>query len=231
VNYLRDRYGSAATHVQRIYNGLDLEMYSYRSPEKRNPLILSVGRLVEKKGFEDVLKACAILSRNGTDYKCLIIGEGYLESVLRAQIQQLGLQSRVELLGPKPELEVIEYMRRAAVFALPCVVSGDQDRDGLPNVIFESMALGTPCVSTDVAGIPEILKHEKTGLLVPQRNPDALAAAIQRLLDDANLRSCIAIQARALIESEFDVRRNAALRRDLFWPAHKEQSSIAKEVS
>src|SRR5262249_5670903 len=108
------------------------------------------------------------------------------------------------------------HMQRAAVFALPCIVSADGDRDGLPNVLFEAMALGTPCVATDVTGIPEILHDGKTGLMVHQHDPTELAQAIERLLVDAELRVQLASGARQLIEAEFDIRRNAAQRRAIF---------------
>jgi glycosyltransferase involved in cell wall biosynthesis len=119
-------------------------------------------------------------------------------------------------MGPRPQNEVIRHMHSAAVFTLPCIVADNGDRDGLPNVLFESMALGTPCVSTDVTGIPEILHDGETGLMVPQRNPEALAAALERLLTDPALRLTISSGARRLIEAEFDIRRNAAKRRALF---------------
>jgi glycosyltransferase involved in cell wall biosynthesis len=214
--FLRDTYGAAADHVEQIYNGLDLTEFTYEAPTDRPPVILSVGRLVEKKGFAYLVEACAILARRGRDFACRIVGSGELEADLRRQITAAGLDGRVELIGPRPQNEVIQEMRSAAVFTLPCIVADDGDRDGLPNVLFESMALGTPCVSTDVTGIPEILHDGETGLMVPQRNPEALAAALERLLADQALRLHLAARARRLIEAEFDVRRNAAKRRALF---------------
>jgi colanic acid/amylovoran biosynthesis glycosyltransferase len=108
----------------------------------------------------------------------------------------------------------------ATVFAAPCVVGGDGNRDGLPTVLLEAMALGTPCVSTDVTGIPEVLRDGETGLMVPQHDPAALADAIERLLADPELRVGLAGRARRLVEAEFDVRRNAALLRETFEAAH-----------
>jgi glycosyltransferase involved in cell wall biosynthesis len=214
--FLRDTYGTAAAHVEQIYNGLDLTEFTYEPPTDRPPVILAVGRLVEKKGFRYLIEACAILARRGGDFTCRIIGAGGLEADLRRQIEERDLHGRVELMGPRPQNEVIRHMRSAAVFTLPCIVADNGDRDGLPNVLFESMALGTPCVSTDVTGIPEILHDGETGLMVPQRNPEALAAALERLLTDPALRLTISSGARRLIEAEFDIRRNAAKRRALF---------------
>jgi glycosyltransferase involved in cell wall biosynthesis len=214
--FLRETYGTASAHVEQIYNGLDLTEFTYETPIDRPPVILAVGRLVEKKGFRYLIEACAILARRGCDFTCRIIGAGGLEADLRRKIEEQGLHSRVELMGPRPQNEVIRQMRSAAVFTLPCIIANDGDRDGLPNVLFESMALGTPCVSTDVTGIPEILHDGETGLMVPQRDPAALAEALERLLTDPALRVNLSVGARRLIEAEFDVRRSAAKRRAIF---------------
>jgi glycosyltransferase involved in cell wall biosynthesis len=217
LDYLRQTFGPLAEHVQRIYNGLDLEEFPYASPRDRPPVILAVGRLVEKKGFADLIEACALLARRpGRDFRCRIVGAGALEADLRAHIERLGLQGRVELTGPLPQREVIGEMRGACVLAAPCVVARDGDRDGLPNVIQEALALGTPVVSTDVTGIPEVVRDGETGLQVPQRDPPALAEALDRLLTDPRLRVELAAGARRLIEAEFDIRRNAERRRALF---------------
>jgi glycosyltransferase involved in cell wall biosynthesis len=122
---------------------------------------------------------------------------------------------------------VFELIRSAAVFAAPCVVGEDANRDGLPTVILEAMALGTPCVSTNVTGIPEVLRDGATGLMVPQRDPHALAAACATLLDDAALRTRLATAARELVEIEFDIQRNAARQREIFAQAHHSRAVLA----
>src|SRR5262249_40603748 len=138
---------------------------------------------------------------------------------LAKQIVSLGLSDRVRLIGPQPQREVIRYLRNAAALAAPCVLGHDGNRDGLPTVLLEAMALGTPCVSTDVTGIPEVLHHEKTGLLVPQNDPTALAQRLERLLCDQPFRIRLANRARQLIDKDFDIHLNAAqLRKLLFAP-------------
>jgi glycosyltransferase involved in cell wall biosynthesis len=107
-------------------------------------------------------------------------------------------------------------MQSAAVLAAPCVVADDGDRDGLPNVIQEALALGTPVVSTDVTGIPEVVRDGERGLLVPERDPKALADGLERLLADGGLRVRLAEGARRFMEAEFDIHRNTARRRALF---------------
>jgi colanic acid/amylovoran biosynthesis glycosyltransferase len=220
LEYLRASYGPIAKDVRRIYNGLELEKFSYEEPRRRAPEILAVGRLVEKKGFDDLIEACALLRNRSVQFRCRIIGLGEQERELRAKVKRLKLGDRVELPGPRPQNALIEAVGRAAVFAAPCVIGGDGNRDGLPTVLLEAMALGTPCVSTDVTGIPEVLHDGETGLMVPQRDTNALAGAIERLLADPALRVELAGRARQLVEVEFDVRRNAALLRKTFEAAH-----------
>jgi glycosyltransferase involved in cell wall biosynthesis len=216
IEYLRQAYGHAADRVQRIYNGLDLERFPYSDPYTRPPRIVSVGRLIEKKGFTDLIDACSILAQQGCQFTCQIVGTGELEAVLRSHIRRLGLETFVELIGPQPQNEVARLVQGAGVFAAPCVVGLDGNRDGLPTVLLEAMALGTPCISTDVTGIPEVLQDGTTGLRVPQHDPPALADAIDRLLSDPGLRARLAVQARRQIEAKFNSHHNAALLRQVF---------------
>jgi glycosyltransferase involved in cell wall biosynthesis len=216
LDYLRHEYGPLADKVIRVYNGLDLEEFPYSEPRDRPPVILAVGRLVEKKGFGDLIDACEILARQEHRFSCRIVGAGALAVDLERRVQRAGLADRIELIGPRPQNEVSDEMRSAAVLAAPCIIGADGDRDGLPNVIQEAFALGTPVVSTDVTGIPEVVRDGETGLQVPQRDPQALADALQRLLLDPALRVRLARAARRLIDAEFDIRRNSARRRALF---------------
>jgi glycosyltransferase involved in cell wall biosynthesis len=216
LGYLRETYGSLADKVIRVYNGLDLDEFPYTEPRDRPPVILAMGRLVEKKGFADLVSACALLAERGRRFQCRIVGAGGLKADFQARIDDLGLEDRIQLIGPRPQNEVIAEMRNAAVLAMPCIIGDDGDRDGLPNVIQEALALGTPVISTDVTGIPEVVRDGETGLQVPQRDPTALAGALERLLGDPALRVRLARGARRLIEAEFDIRRNTARRRALF---------------
>jgi glycosyltransferase involved in cell wall biosynthesis len=216
LQFLRDTFGSLAARVQRIYNGLDLDEFLYQSPRDRPPVIVAIGRLIEKKGFDDLLEACAILAGRGRSFLCQLYGNGPLKADLEAQIDRLGLRSRVELMGPHPQGEIIKAIHNAAVLAMPCVIGKDGDRDGLPNVIQEALALGTPVISTDVTGIPEVVRDGETGLQVPQHDPSALATALERLLGDPDLRVRLATTARRMMESEFDIRRNTERRRAIF---------------
>jgi glycosyltransferase involved in cell wall biosynthesis len=215
VEYLRQSYAGAVNRIQRIYNGLDLERFPYANPYNRPPRIVAVGRLIEKKGFSDLIEACGILARRAR-FTCQIVGTGELEAALRSQVDRLNLDYQVELIGPRPQAEVRQLVQEASVFVAPCVVGQDGNRDGLPTVLLEAMALGTPCISTDVTGIPEVLQQGRTGLQVPQHDPHAIADAIEQLLSRPDLRVRLALQARRQIEAKFDSQHNAALIRRLF---------------
>ncbi len=220
VAHLREEYGPVADRVQRIYNGMRIDELSFADPTRRPPRIISVGRLVEKKGFADLIAACDILKSRGVVFDCEIIGSGELEPALRAMIRDRELEQSVQLLGPRPQKEVMAALQDSSVFAAPCVVGDDGNRDGLPTVLLEAMALGTPCVATDVTGIPEVILHGRTGLIVPQHSPLELADALEGLLAAPDLRAKLAAQARELIEREFDIRRNTAELRHIFsWAA------------
>ena len=213
--YLKHTFPQVTDRLERIYNGLELDAFAFEPVQRRERLILGVGRLVEKKGFIHLIDACGQLADRGVEFTCEIIGSGPSEVMLKNRIQELGLETKVALVGPRPQREVKDRLRQATVFAAPCVMAEDGDRDGLPTVLLEAMALGTPCVSTDVTGIPEVVKHADTGLMVRQSDAVDLAGAIHTLLEDEELNRMIARNARALIEREFDIHKNAGLLRNL----------------
>jgi colanic acid/amylovoran biosynthesis glycosyltransferase len=198
VDFLRAMFGPESLPVRRIYNGLDLNYFSYVPPVDRPRRIVAVGRLVEKKGFIHLIDACALLARAGVTFDCQIIGSGPEQENLRRRVTQLGLDECVHLCGPLPQRDVIELLRSAAVFAAPCVAGTDGNRDGLPTVLLEAMALGTPCISTPVTGIPEVIKHGVTGLMVPEADAHQLATAMEHVLDDNNLARLLSGNARSL---------------------------------
>jgi glycosyltransferase involved in cell wall biosynthesis len=218
VRYLSESCGVPLGKITRIYNGLPLDTYRFHDPAEapRDGSILAVGRLVDKKGFRYLIDACALLAERGRPVPCVIIGGGECEDALRARIDELDVGLQVRLAGALPRVEVARAMLRASVFAAPCVIGDDGNRDGLPTVLLEAMASGTPCVSTDVTGIPEILTEGETGLLAKQEDAVSLAAAIERLLDDRELAARCARAARARIEQDFDREHSAAALRAEF---------------
>ena len=195
--------------IHLVYHGIDLQNFAAAdacAPRyRRRARILAVGRLVPKKGHEDLIAACAVLRDQGVDFECEIVGSGPLLDALRAEIGRHALADRVVLSGPMTHRELIVRYREADLFVLAPRIAEDGDRDGIPNVIAEAMAVGVPVVATDVSGIPELVRHGYTGLLAPSQDPRALAAQIKRLLEDRQLGTQLARAARELLRREFDL--------------------------
>lgn len=231
IDYLRKTFEADSKRLTRIYNGLDLKRFEYSDPEPTAIRMLAVGRLVEKKGFHILVEAVRILVSQGNTVHCDIVGAGDEMRNLREQIDACELHDSLHLVGAKPQREVFNMMRSAALLVCPCVVGQDGNRDGLPTVLVEAMALGLPCVSTNVTGIPELIIDETTGLCVPQEDAEALAAALARMLDDAGLRQRLARAGRALIEKDFDQTCNAARLRDVFQQALDTQAGALQGVA
>jgi colanic acid/amylovoran biosynthesis glycosyltransferase len=179
---LRTRFPAAAGKIHRVYNGIDIGTFSPAAPATSEPRIVAVGRYIEKKGFSDLIAACARLRDRQVAFRCDIVGEGPLAAELEAAIQHGQLGSQVTLTGPKSTAEVAALLAKARLFALPCVPAADGGMDNLPTVIAEAMAAGLPVVSTTLAGVPEMVVHGETGLLVEPGNPGALAEALATIL-------------------------------------------------
>ena len=194
--------------VHRIYHGLDISHYNPQHQPSDKPMIVAVGQLKEKKGYAYLLKACHLLIERGYEFSCQIVGEGDLREQLGAKIRELGLEQVVTLCGALPHQAVIEKYKQATLFALPCVVQADGERDGIPNVILEALAMELPVVSTRHSGIPEVIVDGETGLLVPPEAEVPLADAIARLLDDPDLRLKLGSKGRATIMESFSVESN-----------------------
>ncbi|HMC26370.1 MAG TPA: glycosyltransferase family 4 protein [Verrucomicrobiae bacterium] len=206
-----------AEKIIRLYNGIDLERFKPNTTRKEPfDVILAVGRLQEKKGLRDLITACRLLADSGQEFRCEIVGDGPEEESIGQHIQKLGLEDRVRLAGAQPQERVIESFGRATVFVLPCVVAANGDRDALPTALLEAMAAGLPVVSTRLVGIPEIVEHGQTGLLVPPGDPDELSRAIVQILRDSKLQQAFGQAGRARAEQFFDVRENVRKLRGLF---------------
>jgi glycosyltransferase involved in cell wall biosynthesis len=221
-DYNEAHLATVAPHapVTRIYNGLDLDQFTPNGTHPdATPLVLAVGRLVEKKGFDDLIRASTILKKKGIAFQCKIVGTGSEERRLRDMIQELDVQDMVTLTGPMPREELVGLYPRASVFVAPCVVGSDGNRDGLPTVLIEAMALQVPVISTPVTGIPEIVHDGETGQLVSPNDPVELAMAIECTLQDRERAVAMASAGRKLVEDRFDLRRNVSQLRELFQEA------------
>jgi len=192
VRNLQGRFPESAGKVKRVYNGLNLEPFREAGQRREvdtawsgERLIFSVGRLIEKKGFDDLIEACALMKKNGVrDFRCVIVGDGPMEDELQKLIQTNGVEDCVELAGPKSQDEIIAYLERAVLFALACVTEKDGGKDNLPTVIMEAMGARVPCVSTILAGVPEMVIDGETGRLVEERQVEDFAKAMEDVLSD-----------------------------------------------
>lgn len=205
--------GQVPVHV--IHNAIRLDRLggaTDRRPERG--LVLTVARLVEKKGIGDVIAACALLAGREIGVRLEIAGDGPMRAALSEQAALAGVN--VVFHGALPNERVIELYRRASVFCLPCVVAETGDRDGLPTSVLEAMAIGAPVVTTAVNGLREVVHDGQTGLVVPERDPAALAGAIELLLTDRDLAHRLAAGARQLVERQFTIERSVAELRALF---------------
>lgn len=199
---------------------LSLDMDEFHPGDRRYTdeicQLLSVGRLVAKKGYEYLIEACAILSERGLDYHCSIVGEGPRAEKLETLVVEHGLESRVTFTGALAAADVRRLYQKSDIFALPCVVVDSGDRDGMPTVLIEAMATGIPVVSTPVTGIPELVTDGENGFLVPERDVSALAGALESLMQNRDLRIGMGQKARERVVKDFDGRRTAPLLASIF---------------
>ena len=216
---LRQRCPNSAAKIQRVYNGIDLERFPEPATKRARttasrdlplPRIVSVGRLVPFKGFDDLIDACAELARRRIDFVCDIIGDGPLRETLQAKIEQLDLASRVNLLGSLSQGAVLEKLQAADIFALASTTDAQGATDVFPTVILEAMASARPVVSTRLAGIPELVVDGQTGMLAPPGDSTALAQALEQLLRDPELRLRFGHAGRARIEQHFRIEQTVA---------------------
>jgi glycosyltransferase involved in cell wall biosynthesis len=208
--------------IHRLYNGIDLSLFRPREEEREEALFVGVGRLVEKKGFSGLVEACRRLKAEGRSFRCVIVGEGPERESLEAAIEAAHLGDSLELAGAKPQEDLLGIIARATAVVLPCVVTPSGDRDGLPTVLLEALALGIPCVTTRVSGNPEIVDEGETGFIVDPGEAPELAAAMARFLDDPDLSRSMAGACRRKAERDFDLKANVAKLKTLFLQASAE---------
>lgn len=205
-----------SARLMRMYHGVDLERFHprLRQPAEGIPLILGVGRLREKKGFATLIDACARLRDAGRLFRCEIVGYGEESDALAQRISEKGLDGCVILAGKLARDQVIERYARASVFVLPSQLASDGDRDGIPNVLLEAMAMQVPVVSTPVSGIPELVQDGQNGLLVEPGDALGFADAIAALISNPALSHRLGAAARLTVTHRFDNQRNLLLLRD-----------------
>jgi glycosyltransferase involved in cell wall biosynthesis len=205
--FLLNKYGEQfANKIDVIHCGIDLEKVKPRS-KKRGilPIILSVGQLVERKGFRYLLDACHILKDKGFDFQCCIAGDGEEMDLLTRMSVSLGINDVVTFLGAQPQEQIVKLMEDASIFVLASIITDWGGREGIPVVLMEAMAMELPVVSTKTVGIPELIENKREGLLVEQKNAVELASAIEHLLKNAELREEMGRQGRTKVMREFNI--------------------------
>jgi len=215
-----------AIPIHRVYHGIDIDLFA-RKGKEGNPSppyqVLTVARMATKKGLPTVYRALRYLRDKGFSIQHTLIGDGEDREQILSLVKELGLSHFTRWLGAQPHHVVLEHYRQADLFVLGSEVAPNGDRDGIPNVFLESMAMGVPVVGTRVSAIPELLEDGKTGLLVPPGQPEKMAHAMARLLTETDLRERVISEARERVIREFDnkvlIRDLAALYREAGVPA------------
>lgn len=202
------RHCSRPVPIHTIYHGLDPAQFApagSREAPAAPPVILAVGRIVEKKGFGYLVEACRLLRAQGYTFRCRIVGgaDAYSETLQRL-IAEARLADTIEVQPAVTQEALSAIYAASTIFALPCQILDSGDRDGIPNVLVEAMAMALPVVSTNISGIPELIEQRRNGLLVPEQDAGALAGALATLLDSPALRHQLGIAARATVVRSFD---------------------------
>ncbi|ESA34000.1 group 1 glycosyl transferase [Leptolyngbya sp. Heron Island J] len=228
-----EEISTASTPIYLAYHGLDISRFSPapRTQQSEIPLILSVGRFCEKKGFPYLLQACYLLKQMDLPFRCAIVGYGPLEDALGQQISELGLNDQITLVGKLTQDQLIEYYQQADLFVLPCLVTDDGDRDGIPNVLLEAMAMEVPVVSTQISGIAELVQSNHNGMLVPEKDALALAQTLEPLLRQPELRTTLGKAGRCTVLEKFGLTRNVGAVKDWLLQAVKSPMSPQTQAS
>lgn len=193
------------TPIDVVYATTDVSEFEPDGTETEPNRLLTVARLVEKKGHKYALRAVRRLVDQYPEIEYRIVGKGPLKGDLESLADELGIRDNVTFLGHVSDSQLRNEYRSAAVFVLPCVIAEDGDRDVIPVVLKEAMGAETPCVSTDVAGIPELITDGENGRIVPQRSEDALAGAVLELLEQPDQRTRMGEFGRQTVQDQFRI--------------------------
>lgn len=209
--YLSGLRPDGAADVERVYHGLGERpgvkpvpvRHDRNGGDPESPVVLvSVGRCVPKKGYPVLLDALSGLDP-GLHWRLVHVGGGPEDPHLKAKAAALGIDRRIDWRGAQPQEDVFAAYRDGDVFVLPCLIASNGDRDGLPNVLLEAQLHSLPCISTNVSGIPELIRNDDTGLLVPARDVSALGAALTRLIREPLTREALGAAGRERVTSKF----------------------------
>jgi colanic acid/amylovoran biosynthesis glycosyltransferase len=186
--------------------GVDTGYFTMRDPSQENTgLVLTVGRLIEKKGMDSALRAISLVKRSGVTFRYVIIGDGPLKIRLEEMVHQLHLDDEVEILEPVTSEEIRSFLQTSSIFLLPSVTAKNGDQEGIPVVLMEAMSTGIPVISTFHSGIPELVEDGAQGYLVPERDVEQLASRIIELLQDREKRMSLGRKGREKVTSLFNI--------------------------
>jgi glycosyltransferase involved in cell wall biosynthesis len=221
LEYLNRIAPAQQSKFSLVYHGVNLTDFKPpaipdANPHSGPPLVLSVGRLVEKKGFAELLQALLIVKGRGGRFRCEIYGDGPLDQRLREWIETHGLSGEVMLMGSRTQKELIPIFRSADLFIITPFQTEDGDRDGIPNALLEAMAVGLPVITTAAGGIRELVENNRDGLLYQPHDVEGIAAGIIRLLHNPHVRSQLGREASKKVREQFDIAQAASRLRDLF---------------
>ena len=202
--YLASLAPDHAERIETVYHGVDLERFARNGAVRDPDLVLSVGTLRACKGFDDLLRAIALLRDRGRAARLEIVGEGEDRPALERLVAELRLGDRVHLPGYRPQEEIVPAYHRAAAVVLP---AHHEDHFGIPNILIEGLAAGAPVVCTELPSLGELVEHGRSGLFVPERDPVRLAEAIAELLDDPGRAEAMAAEGRRRVAERFDMQR------------------------
>ncbi len=208
--------GAYRDKVKVIHCGVDTDVFRFRSGETRHEkegkpfMILCVGTLHEVKGQSYLIEACSKLSENGIDFECHFVGDGPDKATLVELAVQAGISKKIRFHGSQKQERIAQLLQDADVLAAPSVPTRDGRREGIPVVLIEAMSSGVPIIASNISGIPELVLNEDTGLLVPPRDADALAKALERYYRDPVMRKHLGHSGRENVIGEFDLYKNAA---------------------
>jgi len=219
---LADMCPTETGKIRLSYHGVDIRKFDSTNTGIRNnssaipvstdekslhndikPMFLSVGRFVEQKGYEDLVSAYEEVKNRGVSFNAVIVGEGPLRKSIQRRIESAGLTDYVEIKSDMPQSELADLYRHAYAFVLPCVISANGDRDGIPNVILEAMAAGLPVISTTVSGVPEAVRDQISGFTVNPHSPAQLASALESIAADRELGARMGCESRHIAVERF----------------------------
>lgn len=222
IEYLRSVVPAGSrTKLLLVHHGVDLDEFDVPGDDGEGdrravPALVSAGRLVEKKGFDDLLAMCHELALSGRAFRCRIFGDGPERARLAKMIERFRLQDHVSLMGAVPRRDILTAYREADVFVLLPHITDTGDRDGIPNVVIEAMGSGLPVVTTEVGGILELVTNGVDGLIGRPRDVKGITALVMKLLDDRPKRVALRVAARRTIEQRFDARQGVERLATLF---------------